>query len=148
RNVELQALENAINTSQSKVAVTGLKYTDHQAVVKIKNTISDKVYRLKVIYEDPVDPKTLKAALRRLQGEIEQATPQRVAHRRADIKRHKKVYSADLKGDEIIIRCEGGLYVKELISGDDGRTVPNLSALIDTHAEVSELDVLDVDGGL
>jgi len=148
RDLELQALENAINTSQNKVAVSGLKYTDHHAVVKIKNTASDKVYRLKVIYEDRVDPKKLRAALTRLQGEIEQVTPQRVAHRRADIKRHKKVYSADLKDDEIIIRCEGGLYVKELISGDNGRTTPNLSALIETRAEVSELDVLDVDGGL
>ncbi len=148
RNLDLQALENAINTSQNKVAVSGFKYTDHHAVVKIKNTSSDKVYRLKVIYEDQVDPKKLKAALTRLQGEIEQVTPQRVAHRRADIKRHKKVYSADLKDDEIIIRCEGGLYVKELISGDNGRTTPNLSALIEMRAEVSELDVLDVDGGL
>ncbi|MGZ4935379.1 MAG: tRNA pseudouridine(54/55) synthase Pus10 [Halobacteriota archaeon] len=148
RTFDLQALENAINTAQEKVAVNGLRFADHKAVVKIKNTESDKVYRLKVIYEDPVDPKKLKAALKRLQGEIEQVTPQRVAHRRADLKRYKKVYSADLKGDEIIIRCEGGLYVKELISGDNGRTNPNLSALIGTHAAVDELDVLEVEGGL
>ncbi|MDD1720802.1 MAG: tRNA pseudouridine(54/55) synthase Pus10, partial [Euryarchaeota archaeon] len=114
----------------------------------VKNTVSDKVYRLKVIYEDPVDSKKLKAALKRLQGEIEQATPQRVAHRRADLKRYKKVYSADLEDDKIIIRCEGGLYVKELISGDNGRTNPNLSALIGTHVTVDELDVLEVNGGL
>ncbi len=148
RSFELQTLENVINTSQEKVAVNSLQFTDHKAVVKIKNTVSDKVYRLKVIYEDPVDPKRLKAALKRLQGEIEQATPQRVVHRRADLTRRKKVYSADLKGDEIVIRCEGGLYVKELISGDNGRTNPNLSALIGTHAVVDELDVLEVDGGL
>lgn len=148
RDLDLQALENAINTSQEKVAVNGLQFVDHKAVVTIKNTESDKVYRLRVIYKDPVDPKKLKAALKRLQGEIEQVTPQRVAHRRADLKRYKKVYSADLKGDEIIIRCEGGLYVKELISGDNGRTNPNLSALIGTHAAVDELDVLEVEGGL
>ncbi len=147
RSLDLRRLEEAINTSQEKVAVNSLQFADHKAVVKIKNTVSDKVYRLKVIYEDPVDSKTVKAALKRLQGEIEQATPQRVAHRRADLKRHRKVYSADLQGDDIIIHCEGGLYVKELISGDNGRTNPNLSALIGTHAVVGELDVLGVDGG-
>ncbi len=148
RELDLQTLETAINTSQAKVAVTGLQFTDHKEVVKLKNTVSDKVYRLKVIYEDPVDPKKLEAALKRLQGEIEQATPQRVVHRRADLKRYKRVYSATVKGDEIVIRCEGGLYVKELISGDNGRTNPNLSALIGTRAVVNELDVLEADGGL
>ncbi len=148
RILDLHALEDTINTSQGKVAVNGLEFVDHKAVVKIKNTVSDKVYRLKVIYEDQVDPEKLKAALKLLQGQIEQATPQRVAHRRADLKRYKKVYSADLKGDEIIIRCEGGLYVKELVSGDNGRTNPNLSALIGTHAVVDELDVLEANGGL
>ncbi len=148
RHLDLQALENSINTSQEKVAVNSLQFADHKAVVKIKNTVSDKVYRLKVIYEDPVDPEKLNAALKRLQGQVEQATPQRVAHRRADLKRYKQVYSAELKGDEIIIRCEGGLYVKELISGDNGRTNPNLSALLGTHAVVEELDVLEANGGL
>ncbi len=148
RDIDLQALENTINTSQKKIAVNDLRFTDHQTVVKIKNAVSDKVYRLKVIYEDPVEPERLKAALKHLQGEIEQATPRRVAHRRADLKRYKKVYSAELKDDDIIIRCEGGLYVKELISGDNGRTNPNLSALLGTHAVVDELDVLEADGGL
>ena len=148
RQFDLRALKNAVNTSQGKVEVSDLQFVDHEAVVKIKNTLSDKVYRLKVIYEHPVGTEKLKAALKRLEGDIEQTTPQRVVHRRADLKRHKKVYSADLRGEEIIIRCEGGLYVKELISGDNGRTTPNLSELVGAQARVEELDVLEVSGGL
>jgi len=53
-----------------------------------------------------------------------------------------------VKGEDIVIRCEGGLYVKELISGDDRRTTPSLSALLGVNAKVEELDVLEVEGGL
>jgi len=148
RQFDLQVLRNAINMSQGKVEVSDLQFVDHEAVVKVKNTLSDKVYRLKVIYEHPVGTKKLKTALKQLVGDIEQTTPQRVVHRRADLKRYKKVYSADSRGEEIFIRCEGGLYVKELISGDNGRTTPNLSELIGVQARVEALDVLEVSGGL
>jgi len=37
------------------------------------------------------------------------------------------------------------LYIKELISGDGGRTKPSLSELLGTETEVKELDVVDVD---
>ncbi len=148
REVDLQELEQAINSSQEKIAVSHLAFVDHETVVKVKNTLLDKVYRLKVIYEHPIGEEKLKEALKRLEGDIEQTTPQRVVHRRADLKRHKKVYSAELEGDEIIIRCEGGLYVKELISGDNDRTTPNLSGLLGVNAKVEELDVLEVGGGL
>ncbi|HDN68368.1 MAG TPA: hypothetical protein ENG23_02140, partial [Methanomicrobia archaeon] len=54
------------------------------------------------------------------------------------------------------IKCEGGLYIKELVSGDGGRTKPSLSELlgaevggaeeggVEVKAEVKELDVLEV----
>jgi tRNA pseudouridine synthase 10 len=71
-----------------------------------------------------------------------------VVHRRAELKRIKKVYSAKLSGEYIVIQCEGGLYVKELISGDDRRTTPSLSALLGVNAKVEELDVMEVKGGL
>jgi len=48
--------------------------------------------------------------------------------------------------DEITIHlvCEGGLYVKELISGDQGRTQPNFSEKLGIPAVVKELDVIEV----
>ena len=44
------------------------------------------------------------------------------------------------------IHGEGGLYVKELIGGDDGRTEPSLAGLLGTAAAVTALDVLAVEG--
>jgi len=80
---------------------------------------------------------------------IRQRTPLRVVHRRADIVREREVYDVRLVelGEEPVVelRCESGLYVKELVSGDKGRTKPSLSDLLGVAAEVSELDVLDVE---
>jgi tRNA pseudouridine synthase 10 len=60
---------------------------------------------------------------------IKQQTPLRVLHRRADLIREKYIYEVkvkkvSLKRAELEIRCQGGLYVKELVSGDEGRTTP------------------------
>jgi tRNA pseudouridine synthase 10 len=42
------------------------------------------------------------------------------------------------------IRCQGGLYVKELVTGDEGRTVPSVSEILDNKARPMKLDVLSV----
>ena len=46
---------------------------------------------------------------------------------------------------ELELETEGGLYVKELVSGDDGRSEPSLSGRLGIQGRVSELDVLHVD---
>jgi tRNA pseudouridine synthase 10 len=45
----------------------------------------------------------------------------------------------------ITVHCEGGLYVKELVSGDEGRTVPSLTGTLGIQAKVEDLDVIKVD---
>jgi tRNA pseudouridine synthase 10 len=148
RYFDLKRLESTINCNQQKVAVSDLKFVHRDSVEKVKNAKSDKVYRLKLTYEGALNRKKLKQALTQLEGRIEQITPKRVSHRRAEITRIRTVHSAKLDGGYIFIKCEGGLYVKELISGDGGRTKPNLSELIGIPVKVEELDVLEVNGGL
>jgi len=46
----------------------------------------------------------------------------------------------------IEIRGDSGLYIKELVSGDGGRTSPNLAEALKVDAIVEELDVIDVGG--
>ncbi len=48
---------------------------------------------------------------------------------------------------EIVLRCQGGLYIKELISGDGGRTKPSVSDILGVPATCVELDVLNVEMG-
>ncbi len=113
-----------------------------------------KVYRAVVFFEEPVEGERLSEALDRLEGaRIRQRTPLRVVHRRADRVRVKKVHEVRLlehKGSKAVLKltCDPGLYVKELISGDEGRTVPSLAGLVGVPAECWKLDVLDVLGDL
>lgn len=155
RNLDLKALEREINNYASgKVEVNGLRFVEKDAVELIKNKEADKLYRVKVIFDQAISEEKLKIALASLmKSTIEQRTPQRVVHRRADKIRRRKVLEAELrefKSNEALleIRCEGGLYVKELISGDGGRTKPSLSELLGVEASAVELDVIDVLGGI
>ena len=80
---------------------------------------------------------------------IKQQTPLRVLHRRADLIRERYIYKVkvrkvSLKRALMEIHCQGGLYVKELVSGDEGRTNPNVSALLGNRAKTLKLDVLKV----
>ena len=54
--------------------------------------------------------------------------------------------SDDATRATVEIHGEGGLYVKELVSGDGGRTEPSLAGLLGVDAEVTALDVLAVKG--
>jgi tRNA pseudouridine synthase 10 len=121
-------------------------------VERVKELDAAKTYRMDVEFDEPVDADALATALSELDGTtVEQETPQRVTHRRADITRTRDVY--DIEGEltddrhaEIRIHGEGGLYVKELISSDEGRTEPSLAGLLGVGAVVTALDVVDVQG--
>ncbi len=85
---------------------------------------------------------------------LAQRTPERVAHRRADLIRRRTVFETskpviDTMGDgvreiEFTLRCESGTYVKETVHGDGGRTQPSLSSLIKAKCDVLWLDVGDI----
>lgn len=150
RTLNLKELEDKINYSAAgKVEVTGLKFVDKARRKQIKTSSTDtyKVYQAKVKLEREVAPEDLE--LIKSLNLIEQQTPQRVVHRRADIIRKRHVRNIEIKKLnegclELIIECQGGLYIKELISGDDNRTHPNISSLLKTEARCVQLDVLDV----
>ncbi len=152
RTIDLKQLQEAINAhAGGKVEVRGLQVVSKDVVEKLKSAHADKVYNLKVTFTDPVSKEELISALESLSGaEIQQRTPQRVSHRRADLIRKRYVHVIELLGweaDHAIVRvsCEGGLYVKELVSGDEGRTVPSLTGILGKQATVAELDVVNVD---
>lgn len=152
RNVDLRMAEEKVNEeNRGKVEVRDLRYVNREMVAKIKNAKMDKTYRIEVELKRKVLEEEVKNALERLSGAlIEQRTPTRVLHRRADLVRKRNVHSVRLVSFEgqnaaMEIKCGAGLYIKELISGDEGRTKPSFSELLGVEAEVKELDVLDVD---
>ncbi len=152
RSLNLSELERAINgRAQGKVEVEGLRFVESRAVEEIKRLEAEKSYRAQVVFERDLKEEELQSALKKLVGVIEQRTPRRVSHRRADLVRTRRVLSIEgrlIGPREALIEliCEGGLYVKELISGDEGRTRPSLAELLRARAQVTELDVLEVRG--
>ncbi|MFB6202620.1 MAG: tRNA pseudouridine(54/55) synthase Pus10 [Halorhabdus sp.] len=153
RDVDAQRLQADVNGfADGRVEVEGLRLATHDMVERVKELAASKTYRMTVAFEETVEADALTAALADLDGAtIEQRTPARVAHRRGDIVRTREVYDIEGEMDDdthatIEIHGEGGLYVKELVSGDDGRTEPSLAGQLGTGAEVTALDVLAVEG--
>ncbi|MGQ9722132.1 MAG: tRNA pseudouridine(54/55) synthase Pus10 [Candidatus Jordarchaeum sp.] len=153
RDLDLKELENIINDrSEGKIRVMNLNFSNKEEVRRIKALAqtSSKTYSALVELKDQVPPENLELLKTKLSGEIiRQQTPIRVSHRRANLVRTKKVFKVDYKilnsnKMELIIECQGGLYIKEFISGDEGRTEPSISSILNTEAKCLELDVIKV----
>jgi tRNA pseudouridine synthase 10 len=150
RDLDLQSLESEINKNcQGKVEVLNLKKSnkERRGTIKTSSTKTYKTYLAHVELDAAINTSDLEV-LTSL-NLIEQRTPIRVSHRRADKIRKRQVKQltftkVDKKTLELKIECEGGLYIKELISGDDGRTQPSVSSLLGIPARCVQLDVLEV----
>ena len=150
RKLDLEKIEREANEAAlGKTSYHNLKYTVRKRKAEIKTSSPDtyKVYRALVECEDEIREEDLN----KLQSlhTIQQRTPIRVSHRRADKIREKEVKELSCKyinphSFEMIIKTEGGLYIKELISSDEGRSQPSVSEILGTPAVCAELDVIEV----
>jgi len=150
RSLDLQSLHRRINErAAGRVEISMPVFVSRSVVARIKSIEATKRYLAEVVFDADVSPERLKDALASLVGPIEQRTPHRVSHRRADKIRTRRVLSADgeIRGPRearVEVEGEGGLYIKELISGDDDRTIPSLAMRLGVPARVTALDVVDV----
>lgn len=150
RAVDLLDIDARVNSqAEGRVTVTPLRWVHRDAVAWVKETRSRKTYRALVEFASPIDASCLQEALQALPGEIAQQTPRRVSHRRADLVRYRTLHEisgtlVDATHADLVVHGDGGLYIKELISGDENRTQPSLSGRLGTQARVTDLDVLEV----
>jgi tRNA pseudouridine synthase 10 len=153
RSVDLSDAHHLVNERVSgRVEITPLKLVHRRAVPWVKELHATKRYRALVEMAEPVGAAELDEALAGMVGEIAQQTPHRVSHRRANLVRRRALHAAtgkllDPTHAEILVHGDGGLYIKELISADRGRTRPSLSERLGIQARVIELDVLEVCSG-
>jgi tRNA pseudouridine synthase 10 len=152
RFLDLKKLEETIDAcAEGKIQVSNLKLADKEVVRKLKKAESaQKEYRIVVEFENKIAPKDLRLIEEKLTNVmIKQRTPLRVLHRRADLTREKYIYGVKVKKlspkrAEMKIRCQGGLYVKELVTGDEARTTPSVTEFLKNKAKPIKLDVLNV----
>jgi len=145
REINLDDIEKDIN-SDKRIAVSDLKFSKRGDVELISTSHFDKEYEAEIEFEKNADYDKIHS----FQGKIlEQKTPTRVLHRRADIVRKRKIKEIRIlekreKTATILITAEPGTYIKEFISGDKGRTVPSISSELGVSAECKKLKVTKI----
>ncbi len=148
-DVDLEALRaEIVQRAEGAIELQPFVRVPKARVAYWKETHFDKVYRAEVTIAAPVDPAVL-ATVRAFAGTIVQRTPQRVAHRRADLDRERALRVLDVQPRDdgaldLRVLCQHGTYVKEWISGDDARTSPSLASLLGVGCHCRVLDVEEI----
>ncbi len=156
RTINVPKLQAEINAAHSgKIEIRELQPADRALTRRVDTMSPDKSYRASVTCLSPVEPERLQR-LDALSGvEIAQETPRRVLHRRANRVRKRAIINLSIEntrqnaanraaGFDLLLRVESGTYIKELVSGDEGRTVPSVAQILGAPCECDELDVLEI----
>jgi tRNA pseudouridine synthase 10 len=152
RHIPLSELERVANTSSDRVRVKFEGVARRHDIVRYKSEDSrkEKTYKALIVLSEPLVEDKLQELEEFFRNRIIlQRTPSRVLHRRPDILRRRRVFSVKCrkytsKVIECMITSEGGLYIKELVSGDQGRTTPSFKEVLGFGARCVELDVIGV----
>jgi len=149
-SVDLAALEAEINRrNEGRLEIEGLHWSDKARVRVLKEMQNAKEYG--VLVEAEHEPEA--GAFEALPGrrvDLEQKTPQRVAHRRADLVRERWLEVLACEPAEeplqwrLRIRTQHGTYVKEAVTGEGGKTKPSIAELVGVPCACVELDVLEI----
>ena len=147
RKINLREIRKEINKSKW-VTVSPLKFVGKEIIRKVKSERKDKSYLVTITFFKKIEEEKLKE-LKKLKGMIEQKTPLRILHRRSHKLRRRKVKSIrwrllSPKKLELRIRAQAGLYIKELITGDNGRTKPNVFQILGNKPRKILLDVIKI----
>ncbi|HOP08661.1 MAG TPA: tRNA pseudouridine(54/55) synthase Pus10 [Candidatus Methanofastidiosa archaeon] len=144
RELDLAEMEALVNEDE-RVKVSGLENCEKSLIEHLKNGKFKKTYVAHL--DKKITNNDISIIENELTTEIEQRTPIRVSHRRSDKIRKRKVYKVigkNNKTTELEIYCDGGLYIKELISGDEGRTTPSAASLLNMELTCLKLDVMKI----
>ncbi len=154
RTVDLAPLEAQLTGTEEALGVTaqGLRMAAKEEVAQIKDGGYDKAYLAHcIVLEGETDTAAVAAAVATFQGQVlQQRTPERVSHRRADLVRERTVHEvrlesfADATHFTLFVLAESGTYIKEFVSGDEGRTTPSFSERLGVPCKVEFLDVVGI----
>lgn len=158
RTADLREIQEGINAKwRGKIEVLALRPSSRREMQNIKTKKFDKTYELEISFSEKPADDVLSTLAESMTGcEIRQQTPTRVMPRRKDMTRRRmvkdfEILSTDAQGKRarIRLRAESGLYIKELATGDGGRTQPNIKDLLGVEAvTVESLDVVSVHDNL
>ncbi len=151
RKVTLEELNKILHKQLIEVCLTGK--SSHSIIEYLKGEGSKKIkiYKLLFYTEKPIEESIIKRIELEFKNRIiNQRTPTRILRRKKDYLRKRRVYELKVRKIhdqvyEAIIKCDGGLYVKELVHCDNGRTSPCFSEILGARAYPLELDVIGIE---
>ncbi len=151
RYVDLDLVNDLLKGTLIEAVIHDESSRSRIAYLKGEASKKKKLYKLLIMTENPVNRQQLDEIEKYfINREIRQLTPLRILRRKKEHLRRRKVYFVKTRQlvdnvFEALIYCDGGLYVKELVHGDQGRTTPSISEVLGVQAYPLELDVLVVE---
>lgn len=157
RSLDLVKIQKKVNKrNKNKVKITDLTYSSKEQVKNLKFNAENtkKVYRALISSLENITKEKFETILNKLKStfenqKIQQRTPNRVSHRRVDKIREKSIFQIEGKFVkpklfEFTIEAQGGTYIKEIITGDNGRTKPSFAEIFGLPLECKKLDVIKI----
>ena len=121
-------------------------------IIKSGEETKSKYYECEVVFDVQLTDDDIVALNRvSLPITVQQKTPMRVVHRRANLLREKTIYDFKLKDNKLYLKTSAGMYIKEFVHGDFGRTTPSLRMLIQDYCQksvwcdINNLDIVNVE---
>ena len=149
RTVDLHALQEKINAAlKGRVELHSLELASPDAVAKVTQAYHMKRYRALVHAHEVINPEKMQLFLGK-KVDVIQTTPTRVEKRRVMKERPhwvliEKIVPKNAHEVEVFLQTSAGCYVKEFISGDDGRSIPSIAQWLGVNCVCKELDVLEI----
>lgn len=145
-----ELVQKVSQSSKGTVEISDVSVSENDSaleVLKEGEEAKRKHYRAVIWVENPCDDYEKNIPTTPFQ--VNQETPIRVSHRRSLLERPKTVYN--LKFEKISthfflmdIDTGAGMYIKEFVHGDRGRTNPSASNIFGCNADILQLDVLGI----
>jgi len=150
RLVSLDLVNELLHSREIEAVIESETNRSMIEYLKTEHSKRQKIYKALVYTVEPVSRDNLEVLEKTFNGVVvKQLTPKRILFRKKEHLRHRRVYEVKTKYltenvFETIIRADGGLYIKELISSDEGRTTPSFTEVLGVQAYCIELDVIAV----
>lgn len=152
RILNLTSLEKEINAeSNGKIEVDSFSYSTRDFLANLKKTKKAIIaYRSIIEFEEAISDDLMSKLISILNNKTIQQT---VYSRGLANKRQKrKIYGIELKRInpthiEMIIKCQIGLHVKELIAGDGESMTPSFTEITGIRVRSIKMDIVDVSEG-
>lgn len=151
RLIDLDLVNSLIVSNRVRGKIIGLATRKNIELLKIEMSRKSKIYRALIYTSKPISEDKLAYLEEFFKNRvIRQLTPRRILYRKKEKLRIRRVYQVrtrfiDQYLFEALIKSDGGLYIKELISGDGGRTSPSFTQILGVNAFCIELDVIGVE---